>query len=128
MAIWKDLISPVTDIIAKVVPDKDKANQLAHDITTMAERHAHEVNKGQLEVNKQEAAHNSVFVAGWRPFIGWTCGVALGTKFIALPLIGAAGVQVPEYDIFELLTLLAGMLGMGGLRTFEKLNGVAREK
>ena len=81
------LIGPVTGLLDKFVEDKDQKARLAHDIATMAEKHAHEAAMAQVEVNKAEAGHRSIFVAGWRPFIGWTCGVALAYHFIFAPLI-----------------------------------------
>lgn len=90
-------------------------------------------NNQQIEVNKTEAAHRSVFVAGWRPFIGWVCGTAFAYHFIIQPLLflaltiaGKDLSALPEFDISALLTVLGGMLGLGGLRTFEKLKGKAR--
>lgn len=85
---------------------------------------------GQLEVNKAEAASASLFVAGWRPFIGWTCGAAFAFKFIGGPLAmiiaGMAGynLTLPVFDFTEMSTILLGMLGLGGLRTVEKIKGV----
>lgn len=64
------LAGPVTGLLDKFIEDKDVKNQLAHEISTMAERHAQDLAKGQLEVNKVEAAHKSMFVAGWRPAVG----------------------------------------------------------
>ena len=129
------LIGPVTGLLDKFIPDADERARLAHEIATMSERHAQELAKGQLEVNKAEAAHKSLFVAGWRPFVGWTCGIALAWHFVGRPLvvfgITVAGVDTPELPTFEmesLLTVLLGMLGLGGLRTFEKTKGVSREK
>jgi hypothetical protein len=129
------LIGPVTGLLDKFIPDADERARLAHEIATMSERHAQELAKGQLEVNKAEAAHKSLFVAGWRPFVGWTCGIALAWHFVGQPLvvfgITVAGVDTPELPTFEmesLLTVLLGMLGLGGLRTFEKTKGVSREK
>lgn len=87
--------------------------------------------KGQLEINKVEAASTMLFVSGWRPFIGWVCGCGFAYHFIAQPflafLFSASGhpVQLPAFDIGELSTVLLGMLGLGGLRTFEKIRGVA---
>lgn len=129
------LIGPVTGLLDKFIPDADERARLAHEIATMSERHAQELAKGQLEVNKAEAAHKSLFVAGWRPFVGWTCGIALAWHFVGQPLvvfgIAVAGVDTPELPTFEmesLLTVLLGMLGLGGLRTFEKTKGISREK
>ena len=89
----------------------------------------------EWEINKAEAAHKNMFVAGWRPFVGWTCGIALAWHFVGQPLavfvIVYSGVESPPLPTFEmesLLTVLLGMLGLGGLRTFEKTKGVSREK
>ena len=71
------LIGPVTGLLDKFIEDKDQNARLAHEIATMAEKYAHENALAQIEVNKTEAASRNPFVAGWRPFIGWTCGIAL---------------------------------------------------
>ncbi len=127
------LIGPVTGLLDKFIEDKDQKAKLAHDLATMAERHAQELAKGQLEINKAEAQHRSLFVAGWRPFVGWTCGVALAYHFIIAPLVlfatAYAGIEVPalpEFDMGSLLTVLMGMLGLGGMRTFEKFKGLTK--
>ena len=127
------LIEPVSKILDKFVQDKDQKAALAHEIATMAEQHAQELALAQIEVNKAEATNSSVFVAGWRPFIGWTCGTALAWHFVFEPMIGAAlawaGVDAPElpaFDMQSLMTILTGMLGLGGLRTFEKYKGVSK--
>ena len=73
----KSLIGPVAGLLDKFIEDKDQKNQLAHDIATMAQKHAHESNMAQVDVNKAEAQHRSIFVAGWRPFIGWVCFCAI---------------------------------------------------
>ena len=77
------LIGPVTGLLDKFIPDADEKAKLAHEIATMSERHAQELAKGQIEINKAEAAHKSMFVAGWRPFVGWTCGVALACTLLS---------------------------------------------
>jgi hypothetical protein len=81
----------------------------------------------QIEVNKVEAAHKSLFVAGWRPAIGWICGFALLYSTIVSPILGI-WLEVPEVDTSLLTTVLMGMLGLGAMRTFEKTKGVSREK
>ena len=73
----ESLIGPVAGLLDKFIEDKDQKNALAHQIATMSERHAQELAKGQLEVNKIEAASKSLFVAGWRPAVGWSCCFAL---------------------------------------------------
>ena len=86
----------------------------------------------QIEVNKAEAAHASWFVAGWRPAVGWTCAAAFAYTFVVQPfmysMLGLFGVKVPLpiLDMGALMTVLLGMLGMGGMRSWEKSKGVAR--
>ena len=127
------LIGPATDLIGKFVEDKDQKNKLAHELATMADNHAQELARGQLDINKVEAAHRSLFVAGWRPFIGWTCGVALMAHFVLFPatdfVVAYMGYNVPPmpaFDMDSLMTVLLGMLGLGGMRSFEKLKGVSK--
>jgi len=127
------LIGPVTGLLDKFIEDKDQKNALAHEIATMAEKQAHEAALAQVEVNKAEAQHKSIFVAGWRPFIGWTCGVALAYHFVVAPLIlfgvSVSGTEIPglpAFDMDSLMTVLLGMLGLGGLRTYEKQKGLTK--
>ena len=131
--VWTALIGPVTSLLDKFIEDKDQKNKLAHEIATMAEKQAHEANMIQAETNKEEATHRSVWVAGWRPFIGWVCGVALAWHFVLSPVIIflAAWFNVvlptlPVFDMGSLMTVLMGMLGLGGLRTFEKTKGLTK--
>lgn len=127
------LLGPATQLLDKFVEDKDKKNELAHEIATMAERHAQELAKGQLDINKAEAQHKSIFVSGWRPSVGWVCSIAMAYHFVLQPLIvfgvTVAGVEIPElpkFDMNSLMTVLMGMLGLGGLRTFEKTKGLTK--
>jgi len=127
------LIGPVTGLLDKFIEDKDAKNAMAHEIATMAERAAHEAAMAQVEVNKAEAQHRSIFVAGWRPFIGWTSGIALAYHFVLAPLIvfgvawsGAEIPEIPTFDMDSLMTVLLGMLGLGGMRTFEKAKGLTK--
>ena len=127
------LIAPVSDLLGKFVEDKDKKNELAHQIATMSERHANELAKGQIEINKAEAQHSSIFVSGWRPFIGWTCGIALCWHFVLAPVtlfvcayLDVVIPELPSFDMGSLMTVLMGMLGLGGLRSFEKYKGLTK--
>ena len=127
------LIGPVTGLLDKFVEDKDQKNALAHEIATLAEKQAHEAAIAKVEVNKAEAQHRSIFVAGWRPFVGWVCGVALAYHFVLNPIIlfsvGVFRVEIPElpsFDMETLTTVLLGMLGLGGLRSFEKFKGLTK--
>ena len=127
------LIGPATDLIGKFVEDKDQKNKLAHEIATMAERHAQELAKGQLAINAEEAKSRNIFVAGWRPSVGWCCSLALFAHFLVFPTmdvvtayLGYPTAQYPAFDMESLMTILLGMLGLGGMRSFEKFKGVAK--
>ena len=127
------LVGPITGLLDKFIPDADTKAKLAHEIATMSARQAHESAMAQIEVNKVEAASRSTFVAGWRPSVGWCCSLALFWHFVLAPLVtfGAAwsGYPVPPlptFDMDSLLTVLLGLLGLGGLRTAEKIKGVAK--
>ena len=128
------LVGPATGLLDKFIEDKDVKNKLAHDLSTMAERHAQELAKGQLEVNKVEAAHKSLFVAGWRPAIGWICGLGMASNFILIPManfvlaLTGSPIVVPLLDTGEMMPVLMGMLGLGAMRTYEKKEGVQRDK
>ena len=121
------LIGPVTGLLDKFIEDKDQKNALAHEIATMSDRHAQELAKGQLAVNAVEAAHKSLFVAGWRPFCGWVASAGLAYNVIISQILGI-WFEVPEVDPSLLTPILMGMLGMGAMRSYEKTKGVQREK
>ena len=133
MSIISSLIGPVTGILDKVIEDKDQKAQLAHEIATMSDTHAQQALLSQLEINKAEAASGSLFKGGWRPAVGWICAIAFGYHFVLQPLLvfvlTASGVDLPdlpEFDMGTLLTVLGGMLGIGGLRTVEKAKGLTK--
>ena len=133
MSLLNSLIGPVTGILDKVVEDKDQKAKLAHELATMADKLSHEQQLAQIEVNKAEAASGSLFKGGWRPCIGWVCGIAFGYHFVVQPIIifivALIGVEIPdlpEFDMSTLLTVLGGMLGIGGLRTYEKQKGLTK--
>ena len=127
MSLVASLVGPVTGLLDKFIEDKDQKNALAHEIATMSERHAQELMKGQLDVNKTEAAHKSLFVAGWRPSIGWVCSLGLLYNTIIANILGI-WVDLPEIDTTLLVPVMMGMLGLGAMRSYEKVNSVAREK
>jgi hypothetical protein len=124
------LIGPVASLLDKFIPDATEKQRLAAEIATMAERHGHEIALAQIDVNKEEAKQD-IFRGGWRPFIGWTCGTAFAYHFVLQPLLifvmtylGHPIPDLPEFDMASLMTVLMGMLGLGGLRTFEKAKGI----
>ena len=116
-------LNVVAGIIDKVA---DKIDEFTLDKAEKAQL-IQEINKAQIEVNKVEANSNSLFVSGWRPFVGWTCGIALCYHFVLQPfltfLLFAFGypITLPTFDMGTLTTVLMGMLGLGGLRSYEKV-------
>ena len=133
MHMLQALIGPVTGLLDKFIEDKDQKAKLAHEIATMGQKHAQEAMLAQLEINKAEAASGSLFKGGWRPFVGWTCGIAFAYHFVFQPLlififayIGLETPDLPQFDVGTLLPVLGGMLGIGGLRSYEKTKGLTK--
>jgi hypothetical protein len=117
-------------ILERVIPDKaEAARELAKIEASLVEQ-ANAQALAQIDLNKTEAAHGSIFVAGWRPFIGWVGGAGLAWAFIVQPVatwalaIWAPGTSVPSIVTDNLFELVLAMLGLGGMRTFEKIRGV----
>lgn len=123
-----DAIAAGLKVLDKFIPDPEakakaegelRASLLAWD-------------RGQIEVNTAEAGNNSVFVAGWRPFIGWVCGVSMAYQYVITPvalwLAAIGGVHLPTPPRLDdmLWEMMFGMLGIAGLRTFEKVKGITR--
>lgn len=128
-------LGQIFGIVDKFVPDKDKAIQLKHDIQLKVLDLQGRLQMGQIDINKIEAAHKSLFVAGWRPAIGWICALALGWHFIGFDMLtwlkGIFGWEfvVPALAGTEnLMEMVLAMLGLAGFRTYEKYKGIARER
>ena len=127
------LIGPVTGLLDKFIEDKDQKARLAHDLATLAEKHAQEISKAQLEVNKVEAGHASLFVSGWRPAVGWVCVLGMAGNFMVIPFTNFVlalleiDVTIPLIDTATMMPVLMGMLGLGGLRTYEKSKDIHRK-
>jgi len=121
------LIGPVTGLLDKFIEDKDQKNALAHEIATMSDKAAADNALAQIELNKAEAQSGSLFIGGWRPFVGWTCGVGLAYNVIISQIL-SIWFEVPTVDPSLLTPVLMGMLGMGAMRSYEKKNAVAKEK
>ena len=131
-----DPISAVFEVGGKLIdrlwPDPVQAANAKLELAKLQASGELQIIAGQLEVNKAEASNSSLFVAGWRPFIGWVCGIGLTMQFLVAPLIVWIGaifhyvITLPPMDMGVLVTMLGGMLGLGGLRTIEKVNGAAR--
>lgn len=127
-----ELIPFVGKVLEKIIPDpqaKAAAQIKLLEITQSGElaKLAAETKlaEGQLEINKIEAGNANLFVSGWRPSIGWLCSLSLAYQFLIRPLLVTFGHEAPALDMGDLLTILLGMLGLGGLRSFEKIKGVA---
>ncbi|MFA6972674.1 MAG: holin family protein [Gallionella sp.] len=126
-------------IIDKIFPDKTVAEQAKLEMFKLQQagelqsiQNEFELMKKQIEVNAVEASSTSLFVSGWRPFVGWVCGFAFAYNYVFMPFIVWAVMcfkpdvpAMPTLDMGELTTLLFGMLGLGVMRTYEKKNQVA---
>ncbi|MFC5548209.1 holin family protein [Massilia aerilata] len=135
---WQTLIPILGNVLDKLFPDPKAAADAKLEVMRLAQTgELAQLNadlqmaQGQMEINKVEAASTSLFVAGWRPAIGWVCGAAFAFKFIlgpsAVVLMAMAGrpITLPVFDFTEMSTILMGMLGLGALRTVEKVKGAA---
>ena len=135
MSIVSALIAPLTGVLDKVVPDATERARLAHEIATMSDQHAQQALLAQLQINKAEAASGSTFKGGWRPAVGWVCAASFAYNFLVYPIAGALyGIYgfyewaevAPVLDMGPMMTVLGGMLGIGGLRTYEKQKGLTK--
>jgi hypothetical protein len=120
------LIGPVSGLLDKFIPDADTKNRLAHEIATMGERHAQDLAMAQIEVNKADAKGNW-FQSSWRPATAWVCVIGFLVNFLISPLAAPFGIIVPQADTSTMLPVLMGMLGLGGLRSFEKVKKVNKD-
>ena len=113
-------------LIDKLIPDPAARDAARFELLKLQQSGELAAMLAQTEINKVEAANSSVFVAGWRPAIGWVCAMAMAYQYLLRPFLVAfnPALAFPGLDD-NLWQLLAGMLGLGGLRTFEKVNGVA---
>ena len=120
MSILNSLIAPVTGLLDKFIPDDDTKQKIAHELATMAERHGQEIALAQIKLNTEEAKGNW-FQSGWRPATGWICVAGFAVNFLISPLAAGVGVDIPQADTSTMLPVLMGMLGLGGLRTVERI-------
>ena len=123
-----DAIAAGLKILDKFVPDPELKAKAETELRTALL----DADKGQMAVNAAEATHRSIFVAGWRPSIGWACSFAFVFHFIAMPVVEyicawqGVAVQVINFDMNNLMTIMMGMLGIAGMRTYEKIKGVSK--
>ena len=123
MSILSSLIGPATELVGKFVQDKDKAAQLSHELSTMADQHAQAALLAQIEVNKVEAQGNW-FQASWRPLCGYVCVLGLAVNFLISPIAAGFGLAIPQAEMSVMMPVLTGMLGLAGMRSFEKVKKV----
>jgi len=132
LALLPTLLPALTEVLDRVVPDQAAAAKAKLEMEAKLLEAATVQAGQQASINQVEAASDSLFVAGWRPFIGWVCGAGLAWAFLVAPmlmwLLPATGVvaTLPAIQMEYLLELVVAMLGLGALRSFEKLKGVAR--
>ncbi len=131
LALLPTLLPALTEVLDRVIPDQAAAAKAKLEMEARLLEAATAQASQQTEINKIEAGHQSIFVSGWRPYIGWVCGMAIAWAFLVAPMLSwllpVMGVvaAVPPLQTEFLLELVFAMLGLGGLRTFEKLKGVA---
>ena len=133
---WNLLLPAVTPLIDKLVgliPNSNERAKAKEEFEMALMNAVNQAARDQVEVNKIEAASSSIFVAGWRPFIGWVCGVAIAYTYIIYPILlwalalnGYQTTNVPKLETDALYQLVLAMLGLGTMRTFEKVKGVNR--
>lgn len=118
-------------LLDRILPDKNAAQKAKDELAILAARGELDLLLGQLNVNAEEAKSDNLFVAGWRPSIGWVCSVAFAYHFVFYPIVisiaaisGADTSHLPVFDMSSLMTVLGGMLGLGAFRTLEKVKGV----
>lgn len=129
------LLGPGLKMIEKLVdriPNPAEKERIALEMQADLLRYAAEQSKAQMEVNKQEAAHQSIFVAGWRPFLGWIGGICLAYAYLLQPLLSwllmmsGVSIPLPEPRTEDMMALVTAMLGVTAARSFDKWKGTAR--
>ncbi len=131
-AVLLPVLAPLIEKLIAHIPDPQGRERAKAEAEATLLELLGQQQQGQVEINKVEAANAHLFVAGWRPFIGWVCGVALGYTYIVAPFwawvltVWYPEVSLPTLPSDNLFELVLAMLGLGGLRTFEKLKGVSR--
>jgi hypothetical protein len=133
LPIISTLMPIVTDVIGRFLPeDPQKRAEAEREINAALAENLAKIDLAQIEVNKVEAASRSLFVSGWRPCVGWVCAAALAYTYVLQPMfifiLAQTGhlVEMPALDIAGLMPILMGLLGLGGLRSYEKVKGVAK--
>lgn len=125
MSMFESLISPISTIIDKFVPDADTRQQLAFKIATLADNHAQEIALAQIKLNTEDAK-GGWFQSSWRPLAGYVCVTGLAVNFLMSPIAAGFGVTIPQADLSVMMPVLGGLIGIGSLRTYEKLKSITK--
>ena len=121
------LLPVASKLLGKFIEDKDTKNKLAHEIATMAEKHAQKIALQQIKVNQEEAKGNW-FQSSWRPLIGWVCGLSLMINYMISPICAGFGIIIPQADMSVMMPLMFGMLGISGMRSYDKMKKTDTKK
>ena len=121
----ESLIAPVSNLLERFIPDADTKQKIAHEIATMSQKHAQEIAVAQIKLNTAEAKGNW-FQSSWRPATGWVCVFGFAVNFLISPLAAGFGIEIPQADTSVMLPVLMGMLGLGTMRSAERLKGVGK--
>ena len=125
MSVITSLVGPVTGLLDKFIEDKDQKAALAHEIATMGEKHAQEALLAQLAINKEDAKGNW-FQSSWRPLTAYVCLSGFVINYLVSPLAAPFGVVIPQVDVSMMVPILTGMLGLAGLRSYERVKKVGK--
>ena len=117
-------ITALLPLIERLIPDKDAREKATAELNRLDQAGELQVMLAQIAANRAEGRHASMFVAGWRPMVGWICAVALANNFLIVPYVEA----VQPLDMGVMMPILMGMLGLGGMRTWERLSGKDRQR
>ena len=117
-------ITALLPLIEKLIPDKDAREKATAELNRLDQAGELQVMLAQIAANRAEGRHASMFVAGWRPMVGWICAVALANNFLIVPYVDA----VQPLDMGVMMPILMGMLGLGTMRTWERLSGKERQR
>jgi hypothetical protein len=128
------ILGLVDTVVSRIWPDKTEQEKEQFTLAIQQELDKTQLLTGQMSTNAAEGASGNMFVAGWRPAVGWICALAFGWMYFVQPMflfaVAATGHPVPSLphlDIGEMMPILLGMLGLGGLRTYEKVNGITNK-
>jgi hypothetical protein len=126
------ILGTIGNVLDRVIPDKNKRAEAQEALQAALQSNEFQLAIEQIKVNAIEAQSESIFKSGWRPFIGWTCGTAFSLHFVIFPILnwflvlfGSQAINIP-FDMQSLMYALGGLLGLGGMRTYEKMKGVTK--